>query len=426
MPTARSRPFETLALLIAMAIGAGCHSQPPETSPSPASPGLARGIAEADSILTAAVGTSTAGAVLVVGRNGAIVAERAYGHARLTDSSGAPLARPQPMRTRTVFDLASVTKVLATTMGVMLLVDRGTVELDAPVYRYLREFRGPHLDSITVRHLLTHSSGLVQWQPLYYHAATPRETYDVIRSMPLGTGVGAERRYSDLGFMLLGYLIEQVTGQSLPGFLQQEFYGPLGLRSTGFTPTRRNVEFATTEMGNGYERQMVYDSAFGYEYRGDPTAWNGWRKYPLEGEVNDGNSWYAHGGVAGHAGLFSTGAELQVLVQLLLDRGESGGRRYLRAETIDAFMTRDRFGHLVGWAAPDDAPAGSFAHTGFTGTYVLGIPKYGLSIILLTNRQHLGRNSRGYFPDVTPLRRAVVRALLAGARSDAGDSTPDR
>jgi len=80
----------------------------------------------------------------------------------------------------------------------------------------------------------------------------------------------------------------------------------------------------------------------------------------------------------------------------------------------------------VGWAAPDDAPDGSFAHTGFTGTYVLGVPEYGLSVILLTNRQHLGRNSRGYFPDVTPLRRAVVRALLAGARSDAGGSTPDR
>ncbi|MHB1329433.1 MAG: serine hydrolase, partial [Gemmatimonadales bacterium] len=157
-----------------------------------------------------------------------------------------------------------------------------------------------------------------------------------------------------------------------------------------------------------------------------PTAWNGWREYPLEGEVNDGNSWYAHGGVAGHAGLFSNGADLHVLMTLLLNRGQAGGRRYLRSETIDRFMVRDRFGHLVGWAAPDDAPDGSFAHTGFTGTYVLGVPQYGLSVILLTNRQHLGRSQRGYFPDVTPLRRAVVRALLAGAQADAGKVTSDR
>ena len=107
-------------------------------------------------------------------------------------------------------------------------------------------------------------------------------------------------------------------------------------------------------------------------------------------------------------------------MRLLLARGRSGGRRYLRSETVDLFFTRDRFGHLVGWNAPDDAPEGSFAHTGFTGTYVLGVPAYNLSIVLLTNRQHLGRNQRGNFPDVTPVRRAVVAAILAGARSDAG------
>ncbi|MBX3146508.1 MAG: serine hydrolase [Gemmatimonadales bacterium] len=408
------------ALLVAIAAGWGCATGQPVGSPPSSASGIDRGIAAADSVLTAAMGVSTAGAVLVVSRDGRLITERAYGYARLTDSMGRRLVTPVPMQTHTVFDVASVTKALATTLAVMLLVDRGTVDLDAPVHRYLRDFRGPHLDSITVRHLLAHSSGLLQWQPLYYHAATPRQTYDLIRSMPLGTGVGAERRYSDLGFMLLGYLIEQVAGETLPSLLHREFYGPLGLRSTSFRPERRNVAFATTETGNGYERQMVYDSTFGYRYREDPTAWNGWRSYPLEGEVNDGNAWYAHAGVAGHAGLFATGADLDVLMRLLLARGRSGGRRYLRSETVDLFFTRDRFGHLVGWNAPDDAPEGSFAHTGFTGTYVLGVPAYNLSIVLLTNRQHLGRNQRGNFPDVTPVRRAVVEAILAGARSDAG------
>ena len=123
------------------------------------------------------------------------------------------LASPRAMRTSTMFDLASVTKVMATTFAVMMLVDRGQIELDAPVYRYLPDFRGVHLDSITVRHLLQHSAGLVQWQPLYYHASNSAQTYDVIRDMPLQWGVGEGRHYSDLGFMLLGYIVERVSGQ---------------------------------------------------------------------------------------------------------------------------------------------------------------------------------------------------------------------
>ncbi len=123
------------------------------------------------------------------------------------------------MRTTTMFDLASVTKVMATTMATMLLVDRGKIELDAPVWRYLPDFRGAHLDSITVRHLLSHSAGLVQWQPLYYHASNTAQTYGVIRDMPLQWGVGDARHYSDLGFMLLGDVIERVSGQRLDAFL---------------------------------------------------------------------------------------------------------------------------------------------------------------------------------------------------------------
>src|SRR5512132_1460003 len=149
-----------------------------------ADPALARGIVTADSLITAAIGTLTPGAVFLVAKDGRVVHERAFGCAQLKDYQGGPLAKPRAMRTSTVFDLASVTKVMATTMAVMLLVDRGKVDLDAPVFRYLPDFRGPHLDSITVRHLLSHSSALVQWQPLYYHAANSSQTYAVIRNMP--------------------------------------------------------------------------------------------------------------------------------------------------------------------------------------------------------------------------------------------------
>jgi CubicO group peptidase (beta-lactamase class C family) len=148
-----------------------------------------------------------------------------------------------------------------------------------------------------------------------------------------------------------------------------------------------------------------------YSYHGDPKSWDGWRQYTLVGEVDDGNAWYANGGVAGHAGLFSTASELNVLLQLLLDRGEHRGRRYLEAATIDTFLTVDRFGQYVGWMAPREAPEGSFSHNGFTGTYVLGAPACALSLVLLTNRQNLGANPDGYSSNVGPLQQAVTSAL---------------
>jgi len=398
------------------AAGLGCAGAytPPETEV--AEQELARGIATADSLISASMGTLLPGAVFLIAKDGRVLHERAFGYAQLNDYDGRRLPSPRAMRTAMLFDLASVTKVMATTFAIMLLVDRAQIDVDAPVSNYLPDFCGPHLDSITVRHLLTHSSGLVQWQPLYYHAANSVQAYRVIREMPLAWGVGDARHYSDLGFMLLGYIVERVSGQSLDRFLEANLYGPLHLGSTTFNPkARRYTEFAATEQGNVYERQMVYDSTFGYRYRGDPTAWNGWRQYVLNGEVDDGNAFYAHGGVAGHAGLFSTAADLRVLLDLLNNRGFLRGRQYIRAGVVDQFLTRDKYENYLGWQAPRDLPAGSFSHTGFTGTYVLGVPKYRLSIVLLINRQNMGADARGYFPDVGLLQRAVSAAIVNAA-----------
>ncbi|HET9983218.1 MAG TPA: serine hydrolase [Longimicrobiales bacterium] len=408
---------------------AACAPKPPAPAPAPAAAGassaFAHALAQADSRVRAAVAREQVpGAVLLVARDGRIVLERAYGYAQLYDYGMRRLERPVPMRTTDLFDLASVTKVMATTLAVMRLVDRGAVDVDAPVYRYLPEFRGAHLDSITVRHLLTHSAGLVQWQPLYYHAHTPRETYDLIRSMPLGWGVGEGRHYSDLGFMLLGYLVERVSGRPLDAFVRDELYRPLGLRHTTYLPRAQGFhEFAATEHGNPYERHMVYDTAFGYRYRGDPTAWDGWRRYTLVGEVDDGNAWYANGGVAGHAGLFSTAADLHILLEVLLNDGSWGGRRYLSPEVVHTFLTRDRYGHGLGWMMPAELPEGGFSHTGFTGTYVMGVPASHLAVVLLTNRQNVGTDPAGYYPDPGPLQRAVSRVLADAAAADAGTRT---
>ena len=368
----------------------------------------------ADSIVRAAIGKVTPGAVLLVSKNGKVVHEAAYGFAQLNGYDGKPLTTPVPMRTSTMFDVASVTKVMATTFAAMLLHDRGQLDLDAPVYRYLGDFRGPRLDSITVRHLLDHSSGLVQWQPLYYQASSSRETYDAIREMPLGWGVGEGRHYSDLGFMLLGYVIEAISGQRLENFVDTQLYGPLGLKNIAFNPRKRGfADFAATESGNAYERQMVYDSNFGYDYAGDPKSWDAWREYVLLGETNDGNAWYANEGVAGHAGLFATARDLGVLLDILNAGGTSDRSMIIREETVRRFLTLDRYGHYLGWQLPPGMPAGSFAHTGFTGTWVAGVPKHDISIVLLTNRQHMGRDSKGFFPDVGPLRLAVATAVIA-------------
>ena len=382
-----------------------------------------RAIVAADSLVANAIGKVTPGAVLLIAKDGRMIHERAFGYAALNDYEMHRLANPVAMKTTTMFDLASVTKVMATTFAVMMLVDRGKIELDAPVHTYLPDFRGAHLDSITVRQLLQHSSGLVQWQPLYYHASNRAEAYEAIRKMELGWGVGAARHYSDLGFMLLGYIVEKTSGMPLDEFVDSQLYKPLGLMHTTFNPRKKGfTQFATTEQGNVYEKHMVYDPNFGYDYLGDPKAWNGWRTKNLDGETDDGNSYYANGGVAGHAGLFSTASELEVLLEVLLNRGSYNGKRYISPTVIDAFLTLDKYGNYLGWQIAPGMPDGSFMHTGFTGTYVLGIPKHRIAVVLLTNRQNLGTDTKGFFPDVGPLRTAVSKAILNGVEPIVGNA----
>lgn len=388
----------------------------------------------ADSLVADWVGNERVpGAVLVVMKDGHVVLEKAYGWAQLyahgegeygasasAESRPGALRRlPQPvaMTVSTVFDLASVTKVMATTFAVMLLTDRAALDLDAPVSTYLPDFRGGGKDAITLRHLLTHTAGLIQWVPTYYHAADADAAYAYLRDLPLMWPVGEGRHYSDLSFMVLGRVVEKVAGTSLDAFLARELYQPLGLTATEFRPRGTAAPamvgaFAATSHGNPYEHRMVHDSTFGYRIAGDGDAWDGWRHYTLVGEVNDGNAFHAFGGVAGHAGLFSTASELGTLLQLMLDRGESGGRRLLTAEVVDEFLAPVLDGQALGWQLPDYAPAGSFAHTGFTGTYVLGVPEQRLAVVLLTNRQNVGVDASGLYPDVAPLQRAVASALL--------------
>ncbi|MGE3476574.1 MAG: serine hydrolase domain-containing protein [Rhodospirillaceae bacterium] len=378
-------------------------------------PKIQDAVAKANALVEAAVNDGgIPGAVMLIALDGKVVAERAFGFAQLNGFDGRKLAAPRIMQTSTVFDLASVTKVMATAMAVMILADRKTLDVDAPVYRYLPDFRGPDRDKITLRHLLTHAGGLAQWQPLYYQAADKAGIYGAIRDMPLEWPVGEGYHYSDLGFMLLGAVVERVSGKALDVFIEDALYRPLGLTHTAFLPKARGLSgFAVTESGNGYERHMVYGPGFGYGYKGDPTSWDGWRRYVLDGEVNDGNAWYGAGGVAGHAGLFSTAADLKVLLDLMLNRGAVAGKQVIGAEIVNLFLKPDA--HL-GWRQPEGMPPGAFAHTGFTGTYVLGVPEMKLAFVLLTNRQNAGTDAKGYFTDAGPLQEQVSRLLLEALR----------
>ncbi len=408
------------------------------------------GLQAADSLVREWVDAENVpGAVLLVSRGGEVVLERAYGWAQLYDyqdgqygasAAGDPrptalrrLQDPRAMAKDTVFDLASVTKVMATTFAVMLLVDAGELELDAPVSAYLPDFAtepgGSGKADITLRHLLTHRSGLHQWKPVYYHAGDATQAYEYIRDLPLAWEVGTERHYSDLGFMLLGLVVENVSGRPLEDFLRERLYEPLGLSSTGFRPavsqrgsgptaeatgppmSGPTLPYAATSHGNPYEHRMVHDADFGYRIGGDPNAWNAWRRYTLVGEVNDGNAFHAFDGSAGHAGLFSTAGDLQVLMQLLLDGGEYGGRRYISAGVVESFLAATGDEQALGWQVPDEAPPGSFVHSGFTGTYVLGVSADNLGVILLTNRQNVGVDGSGRYPDVGSLQTGLTRAL---------------
>lgn len=412
--TARWCCAAALVLLIA-----GC-ARVPSPGTAGATAGTIRGITAVDSLLQAEVDQrNIAGAAVLIVHDDEVLHRRAYGYAQSQVFDGTPLDEPDILTPDHLFDLASLTKVFATTFGIMMLVDRGEVDLDTPVAAYFPEFSGK--DSVTIRHLLTHTSGLTPWEPIYYHASNAREARAYVASRPLVYPVGTERSYSDLGFMTLGYVIKEVSGRPLDVFLRENLYEPLGLENTMFTPLEHGVDpdrIAATSHGNPFERKMVYDDDFGYRVDVDPASWDGWRRYTLRGEVNDGNAFYAHGGVAGHAGLFSTLDDLRVLVDLLLHEGEFGGEAFISPDVIREFLTPDAFGNGLGWAMDSafiqarGAPEGTFGHTGFTGTNVVVVPALDLSVILLTNRQQVGPRIDGSYHNLGPTRQQLTDIVL--------------
>lgn len=406
-------PYLIIITLILLVISTSCQSSAEKTTQSAK-------LAEIDTLMKKALDDQLfAGAVIRIQHEDTLLYNKAYGFADRFEYNLTELERPVPMTTHHIFDLASLTKVFATTFGIMWLVDQDYIQLDDAIHTWLPEFNTGDKKNITLRHLLTHSSGLPQWYPLYYEADNKEERYQAIAQKKLLWPVGEERHYSDFGFMLLGDIIEKVSEQPLDVFLEEKIFTPLQLQHTTFNPlNKRYQNLVATSHGNPFERKMVHDDNFGYNVDVDPTAWNNWRRYTLKGEVNDGNAWYANEGVAGHAGLFSTASDLQKMIGILLKKEMNRDIPLFSPSVIDTFLTKNRFGNGLGWAMDKNiisakgTPPKTFGHTGFTGTNVVVIPEYKLSVILLTNRQHFGVNEAGSYPNLRPLRQKIIDVLM--------------
>ena len=375
-----------------------------------------------DSILQSQVNRKLIpGAVVEIKKGNEILCRKAFGFAEKNDYHNKPLAHPEKMTPGDLFDLASLTKVVGTTTAIMLLVDRGQIHVDDPVSKYIPAFGSGDKKQITIRNLLTHTAGLITWYPLFYRASGKEETYRLIHELPLAYPVGKIRKYSDLGFILLGEIVEKVSGMPLNEFDSLNIFQPLGMQHTTYNPLAagRFKEFAATSHGNPFETRMVHDSSLGYVFKEiDPNQWNGWRHYNLRGEVNDGNAWYALNGISGHAGLFSTADDLQKLVDMLKNEGRVGGKQFISKETLELFLTKDEFKNGLGWMMDtedsfmNNAPEGTFGHTGFTGTSIVIVPSLNISVIVLINRQNMGLLDTGFYYNVNPVRKEIFNAVL--------------
>jgi CubicO group peptidase (beta-lactamase class C family) len=357
-----------------------------------------------DSIIDSGMTEGAApGVALAVGRHGRIVHMRAYG--RIDPAANAPVVTDS-----TLFDLASLTKVVATTTAAMILEEEGRLDLDRPVRDFLPALNAPEKAGITVRMLLTHSGGFVSGAPLWRDAPGRAEFLRSMNERPLAYAPGDSTIYSDWDLILTGWIVEEITGQPLNAFLHDRVWNPLGMHDTGFNP------LSTSPVPAGQHCTVTLSAGHPLLQRIAATEQDTvYRHRPIHGIVHDENA-CALGGVAGHAGLFSSARDLAVFAQMMLNGGEYNGTRILDPNTIARWTARQnpRSSRAMGWDTPaPGASSGtyfsprSFGHTGFTGTSMWMDAERGVFVVLLTNRVNpTRRNSRH-----EALRRDVADAV---------------
>ena len=349
--------------------------------------------------LRSQVDSAFPGAVIAVGRHDTVLLLTAVGHYGVGDN--------RPVTPQTIYDLASLTKVIGLTTSVIMLVDSGKLDLDAPVQRHVPAFQGTGKERVTIRHLLTHSSGLPAWRPLFAESSTRAQALALVDTTALLRQPSDTFVYSDLGAIALTQAVEGVTGQRLDAFLDARVFRPLGMASTRFLPPESwRTRIAPTENDTAFRHRM------------------------LHGEVHDENAGRLEG-VSGHAGLFSNAPDLARFAQWLLDSRLPPGRPagttpHVSHELVVEFSRRQALptgsSRALGWDTPSaNSSAGTrlgpnaFGHTGFTGTSIWLDPGRDLFIILLSNRVNPTRANTRIFQVRRRVADLVVAAVNRGA-----------
>ena len=317
------------------------------------------------------------GGVLIAGKGGKIFLHDAVGYHTYD--------KKRATRKSDIFDLASITKVIATTSAVMKLVEQKKLYLDDKVVKYLPSFRGKQSkyykqkNEITIKHLLTHTAGLPPFKQYYLMDADYKVRIDSVFNTEPILQLEEETKYSDVGLITLGKLLEKVSGVSLDKLVDSLIFQSLGMNTTFYNPpSEKRHRIVPTEISEGYRTGLIH------------------------GEAHDENA-HSIGGVAGHAGLFSTASDLAIFSQMMLNGGKYGWKRVFKEETVKLFTTRanvvEGSSRCLGWDSPDGKASGgvflsdnSFGHTGYTGTSLWIDPENDMFVILLTNAVHPNRS----------------------------------
>ena len=330
------------------------------------------------------------GAALLINLDGKTIYKKGFG--KFTYESDSPDVKPS-----TIYDLASLTKVIATTTAAMICIDRKYFTLDDKVEKFIPDFKANDKENITIRNLLLHNSGLPAWEKFYDKNLTKDQILSDIYSSKLEYKTGSKTVYSDLGMIVLGKVIEKVTNSSLDKFCKKEIFEPLGMNDTYFNPP---------------------DSV---KYKIPPTENDTyWRNRLIKGEVHDETASLL-GGVSGHAGLFSNVEDLAKFLLLILNKGIYKNKRIINSETVELFTKRQsqESSRALGWDTKSEtgSSAGnlfgtnSFGHTGFTGTSIWVDPDRNLFVVFLTNRVYPSREKNKLLSIRPKLHDAVIRAI---------------
>ncbi len=352
-----------------------------------------------DKLINEEVAAGFPGAVLAVIKDGKLIKLSHYGDAKKYLADGSLLEQPQQMKSDTLFDIASNSKMFATNLALMKLASEGKVDVEKPLFYYLPEYRGAGREQRLVKDLLTHSAGYPavvdfhrkdnKFGERFFSQNSLRTKNLLLTGVPFVAGRSVKHLYSDIDYMLLGVLVERLSGQSLDNYVEGQIYQPLGLTHTVYNPLQKGFiknQIAATElMGNTRDGRISFDNV---------------RTDVLQGQVHDEKAFYSLGGVAGHAGLFSTGQDLAVLAQLLLNRGGYGDKQIFTPQVLEQFIAPQASDESYGlgwrragngalqWHFGPYASPQAYGHTGWTGTVTVIDPAYDLAIILLTNARH--------------------------------------